>query len=81
MRRASLAVFAMALLAACGGEPAHPPGDPDQGRLLLRQYGCSSCHLIPGVAGARGNVGPPLAGVAQRVYLGMRATSRPILQR
>jgi cytochrome c2 len=45
-------------------------GDPESGRLLLRQYGCASCHSIPGVPGASGNVGPPLEGIAHRVYLG-----------
>ena len=39
------------------------------GKLLLRQFGCGSCHEIPGVAAARGKVGPPLAGVATRVYI------------
>ena len=36
----------------------------------MRQYGCASCHTIPGVPGANGLVGPPLSGVARRVYLG-----------
>jgi cytochrome c2 len=45
-------------------------GDPENGKLLLRQFGCGSCHEIPGVAAAQGKVGPPLAGVADRVYLG-----------
>ena len=40
------------------------------GRLLLRQFGCGGCHEIPDVAAAKGKVGPPLAGVANRVYLG-----------
>lgn len=44
--------------------------DPARGRLLLRQYGCGSCHRIPGVAGPRGDIGPPLAGVGRRAYLG-----------
>lgn len=71
----SVTVAALAaLLAACGGDDAAPrsdfAGDPERGRLLLRQYGCASCHDIPGVATAGGNVGPPLAGVARRVYLG-----------
>jgi cytochrome c2 len=58
------------LLAACGDAPAVLDGDPERGRLLLRQFGCGGCHAIPGVAAATGNVGPPLAGVARRVYLG-----------
>ena len=45
-------------------------GDPERGKLLLRQFACGSCHDIPGVAAARGKVGPPLAGIAGRVYLG-----------
>ena len=51
----------------CAAPPAG--GDPERGRLLLRQFGCGTCHRIPGVAAARGGVGPPLDGVARRVYL------------
>jgi cytochrome c2 len=57
-------------LAACGREAPAPPGaDPERGRLLLRQFGCGTCHRIPGVPAARGGVGPPLDGLARRVYL------------
>src|SRR3954447_11287145 len=31
--------------------------------------GCAGCHVIPGVPGARGLVGPPLIGLADRVYI------------
>ena len=63
-------LLASFLLWSCG-EAERPAlgGDPGSGRLLLRQFGCGSCHEIPGVAAARGKVGPPLAGVARRVYL------------
>lgn len=44
-------------------------GDPARGRDMLRKYGCQSCHQIPGVDGANGLVGPPLAGIASRVYI------------
>jgi cytochrome c2 len=44
-------------------------GDPEQGRLLLRQFACGGCHSIPGVANASGKVGPPLEHIAKRVYL------------
>jgi cytochrome c1 len=58
----------------CGNDAppkaASNAGDAERGRLLLRQYGCGSCHAIPGVAAATANVGPPLEGVARRVYLG-----------
>lgn len=44
-------------------------GDPARGRDLLRKYGCQTCHTIPGVVGANGLVGPPLAGIASRSYI------------
>lgn len=66
-----LAALAALALAACSEAPRSPAGgDAENGRLLLRQFGCGACHRIPGVAAAQGNVGPPLGGVAQRVYLG-----------
>jgi cytochrome c len=45
-------------------------GDPSRGPDLLRKYGCQTCHTIPGVVGANGLVGPPLAGIASRSYIG-----------
>lgn len=68
---AILGALAGLALAACGEAPRSPAGgDAENGRLLLRQFGCGACHRIPGVAAARGNVGPPLDGIAHRVYLG-----------
>jgi cytochrome c len=59
-------------LGGCGNAPQAsqvPDGDAARGRLLLRQYGCGSCHRIPGVAAATGNVGPPLERWARRIYI------------
>jgi cytochrome c2 len=72
-----------AICIALGACDSHSPsisnvsGNPDRGRLLLQQYGCVACHKIPGVAGARGNVGPPLDGIRNRVYLGGVITNTP----
>jgi cytochrome c len=66
--RVAIAAFALVLVACAEHEPVLN-GDPERGRLLLRQFGCGGCHRIPGVADAQGNVGPPLDGVAKRVYL------------
>ena len=52
-------------------------GVPDRGARAIRAYGCSGCHTIPGIPGATGLVGPSLAGVAQRVYLGGVLTHSP----
>lgn len=72
-RRAALAAMlagpACAVAGCSGGSAADAPGDVENGRLLLRQFGCGSCHAIPGVATARGRVGPPLDAIARRVYL------------
>lgn len=67
MRMSAVALLICA--AACSAENTALQGDPERGRLLLRQFGCGSCHRISGVADAQGNVGPPLDGVARRVYL------------
>ena len=45
-------------------------GDPARGPAIMRKYGCQSCHTIPGVVGADGLVGPPLAGIGSRSYIG-----------
>jgi cytochrome c len=44
-------------------------GDPRLGRLSIRQHGCPACHVIPGVPGAYGLVGPSLDGIARRMYI------------
>lgn len=41
-------------------------GDVDRGAFAISQAQCGSCHAIPGVAGADGMSGPPLAGFARR---------------
>lgn len=45
-------------------------GDPARGRVMARKYGCQSCHVIPGVTGGEARVGPPLAGVGARSFIG-----------
>ncbi|HYY87768.1 MAG TPA: c-type cytochrome [Chloroflexota bacterium] len=37
-----------------------------QGVRVILQRGCGGCHTIPNVPGASGNIGPDLAGVADR---------------
>lgn len=75
-RRRWLAVAPGLLLAAAGCMQAPPSpsigvaGDPERGRTLLRSHGCGTCHVVPGVRGANGRVGPPLGRIARRAYLG-----------
>jgi cytochrome c len=41
-------------------------GHVDAGKATIGRYGCGACHKIPGIAGAVGEVGPSLAGIATR---------------
>jgi putative membrane protein len=43
--------------------------DPARGLIAIHRHGCPSCHTIPGVPGAHGLVGPPLGGIANRIYI------------
>ena len=44
-------------------------GNPKRGKIAIRNYGCGTCHRIPGIYGANGVVGPPLEGVGTRSFL------------
>jgi len=59
------------LLSACGAKAAEPVpnADTSRGAAVIDGYGCGSCHVIPGIDGANGTVGPPLGGLASRRYL------------
>ena len=52
-------------------------GDARLGRLELRKYGCNTCHQISGISGARGLIGPPLDGIAQRYYIAGELPNTP----
>lgn len=49
---------------------------------LLRRYGCTGCHTMPGIPGADGKVGPALSGLQERVYIGghVRNTSGNLIR-
>jgi cytochrome c len=52
-------------------------GDALAGEQLIREKGCSSCHTLQSVPGARGLVGPPLDGIADRSYLAGELANTP----
>ena len=90
MRVRLLLLFLATPLAACnpGKENSHLPehasrvvggAKPEKAPQAMRKYGCSSCHTIPGVAGANSLVGPPLAGFATREYIAGRIPNEPDL--
>lgn len=61
-----------------GSEGRQPvPGDPKAGVGIIIRQACGSCHQIPGVQQAIGLVGPPLGGIAARVYLAGHILNTP----
>jgi mono/diheme cytochrome c family protein len=60
-----------------GWEALAARGDPEAGRRLVGELGCGSCHRVPGVAGARGRLAPPLDGWARRHFLAGRLLNTP----
>lgn len=77
---ASVSVFSGVVLLAmtlygCGRNEAEhiaevtAGGDVTRGAAAIERYGCGSCHAIPGISGAQGRTGPPLAGIGNRIYV------------
>lgn len=52
-------------------------GDPADAPALIRHYGCGSCHVIPGLRSADGQVGPPLTDFAHRAYIAGTVPNTP----
>ncbi len=64
-----------------GGEPYRQVagGNADRGKKAIQAFGCGSCHMIPGIDGARGTVGPPLMYFGRRVYIAGEVPNTPAL--
>ena len=84
MRRLARLLPALGLVAltACGNHAdeeaaALTGGNPDRGPDLIRHYGCSTCHTIPGVPGADAQVGPSLDKLVKRVYIAGKLDNSP----
>jgi cytochrome c2 len=45
------------------------PGSPSHGAALIADKGCGACHMIPGITGANGLVGPPLTLMGRRIFV------------
>lgn len=75
------ALLAAALLGACEPEPPPehriPGAHAGRGRAVVADYGCGACHLVPGVPGPAGMVGPPLAGFGRRAMIAGVVANRP----
>ncbi|MFN2593324.1 MAG: cytochrome c family protein [Actinomycetota bacterium] len=81
-RRALAVVVCAVLLGACHSAPRNPPpqlegGDPARGAELITSYGCATCHVVPGVRGADGLVGPPLTSFRRRGFIAGELSNTP----
>ena len=90
--RSAVVLLALSLAAggaaiSCGQQAKLPPaevsdGNPARGAQLITDYGCGTCHSVPGVRGANGLVGPPLDHFGNRSYIaGALVNTGPNLQR
>ncbi|HVS76051.1 MAG TPA: c-type cytochrome [Steroidobacteraceae bacterium] len=77
------AVSLLLFLTGCRGGRYTPPvdtvpgGNPRVGAHLIESYRCGACHMIPGIKGADGLVGPPLILFARRTYVGGELPNTP----
>jgi cytochrome c1 len=76
-----IAALIATLALAAGADPpvaaADAGGDPARGRAHIARVGCGVCHVIPGVHGPGGVLGPSLAQFGSRLYLAGSLPNRP----
>jgi cytochrome c2 len=70
--RAIPALFLALVGSAALAQENAPPlamGSPAHGAELIAEKGCGACHMIPGITGANGLVGPPLTLMGRRIFV------------
>jgi cytochrome c len=81
MRALGAACVVLALMVmSCDGPSSGQQRDDAQaqrGRELLARYHCGSCHVIPGVPGARGQLAASLQAYGRRSYIAGRTANEP----
>ena len=83
MKMTVVAICTALAVAGCAQHEKKQPvvaaatGDPAKGRLAIDKYGCIACHIIPGIQGAEGMVGPSLAHLASRPVIARKFPNNP----
>jgi cytochrome c2 len=54
-----------------------PGGDAARGQQAFAGIGCGFCHTVRGERTARGKVGPPLDGMAERTFIAGQVPNTP----
>jgi cytochrome c2 len=52
-------------------------GNETRGKEAIERYGCNACHIIPGIPGPKGMVGPSLDHVASRSLIAGKLPNKP----
>lgn len=52
-------------------------GNAAEGKRLVGKYACNSCHVIPGIEGPKGSLGPSLEHLATRPTVGGKLANTP----
>lgn len=53
-------------------------GDARRGAQLIRDFGCGSCHTIPGISSAHGLVAAPLDYFSRRTFIAGQLPNTPV---
>lgn len=79
LMRIVVAASVLLALSACSGTESNPvpDSDPEAGRLAIVEYGCASCHTIPGVESVNRTIGPDLTGFDDQLYIAGQLPNRP----
>jgi cytochrome c len=80
MIRGALIALALSVVVVAGfrafwsQEPrdATTGANAERGRTALVEFGCGTCHTVPGVTAANGRVGPSLADFSTHTYVAGR---------
>jgi cytochrome c2 len=70
---ATRALIPLLIVAPAVTDAAEPYAEAKS--MIGRQ--CAACHTVPGVPGARGNVGPSLKGIARRRIIAGKLANNP----
>lgn len=79
--RLAMAASALLLVGGCQQATVEPQAiagaEAGRGRAIIARVGCGACHVIPGVSGPRGRVGPSLDGLANQALIAGRFPNEP----
>ena len=81
---AGFLMVGLAAMAACSDGrstdisfPVRTGGVADSGAHVIATKNCGSCHVIPGIHGANGVVGPPLSFFGRRTFIAGELPNTP----